>query len=160
MTSGLVNASFSLPEWQAVKMIFFAPCTDSLYIGSNLNLSTTATSTALHPQLPKKPLHKGQFFQRLTNKSGMVRKFDPYGALMIIYVRGEQHVMLFSPNKNCHITPPPPHNDHPSTTATFFGPQSGCFGEVWLYKILSSKWYVRKTDKIASDLFRNKNPKK
>ena len=26
MTSGLVNASFSLPEWQAVKMVFFAPC--------------------------------------------------------------------------------------------------------------------------------------
>ena len=26
MTSGLVNASFSLPEWLAVKMIFFAPC--------------------------------------------------------------------------------------------------------------------------------------
>ena len=26
MTSRLVNASFSLPEWQAVKMIFFAPC--------------------------------------------------------------------------------------------------------------------------------------
>ena len=26
MTCGLVNASFSLPEWQAVKMIFFAPC--------------------------------------------------------------------------------------------------------------------------------------
>ena len=26
MTSGQVNASFSLPEWQAVKMIFFAPC--------------------------------------------------------------------------------------------------------------------------------------
>ena len=26
MKSGLVNASFSLPEWQAVKMIFFAPC--------------------------------------------------------------------------------------------------------------------------------------
>ena len=25
-TSGLVNASLSLPEWQAVKMIFFAPC--------------------------------------------------------------------------------------------------------------------------------------
>ena len=25
MTSRLVNASFSLPEWQAVKMIFFAP---------------------------------------------------------------------------------------------------------------------------------------
>ena len=26
MTSGLVNASLSLPEWQAVKMIFYAPC--------------------------------------------------------------------------------------------------------------------------------------
>ena len=26
MTSGLVNVSFSLPEWQAVKMISFAPC--------------------------------------------------------------------------------------------------------------------------------------
>ena len=26
MTSALVNASFSLPEWQAVKMIFFATC--------------------------------------------------------------------------------------------------------------------------------------
>ena len=25
MTSSLVNANFSLPEWQAVKMIFFAP---------------------------------------------------------------------------------------------------------------------------------------
>ena len=26
MTPGLVNASFSMPEWQAVKMIFFASC--------------------------------------------------------------------------------------------------------------------------------------
>ena len=26
MTFGLENASFSLPEWQAVKMTFFAPC--------------------------------------------------------------------------------------------------------------------------------------
>ena len=26
MTSGLVNANFSLPKWQAVKMILFAPC--------------------------------------------------------------------------------------------------------------------------------------
>ena len=25
MTSGVVDASFSLPEWQAVQMIFFAP---------------------------------------------------------------------------------------------------------------------------------------
>ena len=26
MMFGLVNASFSLPDWQAVKMTFFAPC--------------------------------------------------------------------------------------------------------------------------------------
>ena len=26
MTFGLVNVSFSLPEWQAVKVTFFAPC--------------------------------------------------------------------------------------------------------------------------------------
>ena len=26
MTSGLVNARLSLPKWQAVKMIFYAPC--------------------------------------------------------------------------------------------------------------------------------------
>ena len=26
ITSGQVNASFTLPEWRAVKMIFFAPC--------------------------------------------------------------------------------------------------------------------------------------
>ena len=31
MTSGLVNASFSLPEWQAVKMIFFAPCVENVF---------------------------------------------------------------------------------------------------------------------------------
>ena len=33
MTSGLVDASFSLPEWQAVKMIFFAPCSPFRNIG-------------------------------------------------------------------------------------------------------------------------------
>ena len=32
MMSGLVNASFSLPEWQAVKMIFFAPCLRVIFI--------------------------------------------------------------------------------------------------------------------------------
>ena len=26
MMFGLVNASYNLPEWQAVKMTFFAPC--------------------------------------------------------------------------------------------------------------------------------------
>ena len=31
MTSGLVNASFSSPEWQAVKIIFFAPCNGNFF---------------------------------------------------------------------------------------------------------------------------------
>ena len=26
MTCGLVNSSYSLPKWQAVKLTFFAPC--------------------------------------------------------------------------------------------------------------------------------------
>ena len=26
MTCGLVDANYSLPEWQAVKLTFFAPC--------------------------------------------------------------------------------------------------------------------------------------
>ena len=38
MTFGLVNASFSLPEWQAVKMLFFAPWTDIVSgINSEIN---------------------------------------------------------------------------------------------------------------------------
>ena len=32
MTSGLGNASFSLPKRQAVKMIFFAPCVRVTFI--------------------------------------------------------------------------------------------------------------------------------
>ena len=31
MMFGLVNVSFSLPEWQAVKMTFFAPYVFSIY---------------------------------------------------------------------------------------------------------------------------------
>ena len=31
MTSALVNASLSLPEWQAIKMIFFATCQRFLF---------------------------------------------------------------------------------------------------------------------------------
>ena len=32
MMSGLVSASFSLPEWQTVKMIFFAPWASCIFI--------------------------------------------------------------------------------------------------------------------------------
>ena len=38
MTSGLVNVSFSLPEWQAVKMTFFAPWVLPLSHNNNLTL--------------------------------------------------------------------------------------------------------------------------
>ena len=37
MMFGLVNASFSLPKWQAVKMIFFAPWTSQYRILSSSN---------------------------------------------------------------------------------------------------------------------------
>ena len=49
MMFGLVNVSFSLPEWQAVKVTFFASwqwplfLADSPYIDSCLNLYTAAT---------------------------------------------------------------------------------------------------------------------
>jgi len=32
MTFGLVHASYSLPEWQAVKLAFFAPCSLPLHV--------------------------------------------------------------------------------------------------------------------------------
>ena len=41
MTSGLVNASFSLPEWQAVKMIFFAPWLQLTLYDTNTSLRNT-----------------------------------------------------------------------------------------------------------------------
>ena len=34
MTCGLVRASYSLPEWQAVKLTFFAPC--CLHLGAGV----------------------------------------------------------------------------------------------------------------------------
>ena len=40
MTPGLVNDSFSLPERQAVKMIFFAPCILSKFLGCQDFVST------------------------------------------------------------------------------------------------------------------------
>ena len=42
MTFGLVNASFSLPEWQAVEMTFFARC---VYNGYLLPTSTDELSS-------------------------------------------------------------------------------------------------------------------
>ena len=36
--------------------------------------------------------------------------------------------------------PTPPHNSNTLTTVTFFCPQGGCCGCVWLYNILARKW--------------------
>ena len=38
MTCGLVHTSYSLPEWQAVKLTFFAPCSASLHYNRSLTL--------------------------------------------------------------------------------------------------------------------------
>ena len=40
MMFGLVNVSFSLPEWQAEKMTFFAPCTNNNTIQNKQSLFT------------------------------------------------------------------------------------------------------------------------
>ena len=48
MTCGLVHTSYSLPEWQAVKMTFFAPCSASLHYNRSLTLwSAFFTSASL-----------------------------------------------------------------------------------------------------------------
>ena len=39
MTFGLVYSSFSLPEWQALKVTFFAPCFNTLQDSDNTNQS-------------------------------------------------------------------------------------------------------------------------
>ena len=38
MMFGLVNVSFSLPKWQAVIMIFFAPCCVCCFVGNPMSL--------------------------------------------------------------------------------------------------------------------------
>ena len=35
MTCGLIHASYSLPEWQAVKLTFFAPCSSAICFGTS-----------------------------------------------------------------------------------------------------------------------------
>ena len=51
MTSGLVNASFSLPEWQAVKMIFFAPCIGLKILRlTNFNIILPACANKIFPK--------------------------------------------------------------------------------------------------------------
>ena len=47
MTSGLVNVSFSLPEWQAVNMIFFATCSSFYFLESPGSSPHTLSSTLL-----------------------------------------------------------------------------------------------------------------
>ena len=53
MTFGLVHANYSLPEWQAVKLTFFAPCLCHLNISQGKKgLIMSQENTLYHP-LPK-----------------------------------------------------------------------------------------------------------
>ena len=56
MTFGLVNASFSLPEWQAVKMTFLAPweikCKPRINLNHNI-IHVTLLKLLLHIQYPQ-----------------------------------------------------------------------------------------------------------
>ena len=42
MMFGLVNVSFSLLEWQAVKMTFFAPCNDNIIVHDQQSTNLTS----------------------------------------------------------------------------------------------------------------------
>ena len=57
MTSGLVNAGFSLPEWQAVKMIFFAPGCCHLQDQSAKKVSFTACDLSKHALALTEKMH-------------------------------------------------------------------------------------------------------
>ena len=51
MMFGLVNVSFSLPKWQAVKMTFFAPCQQYQTDGCRQNLDWTRLDQLCNPSL-------------------------------------------------------------------------------------------------------------
>ena len=51
MTFGLVYASFSFPEWQALKMTFFAPCVPWCRT-KKLSLLIKTTTTTIRAWLP------------------------------------------------------------------------------------------------------------
>ena len=56
MTFGLINASFSLPKWQAVKMTFFAPWEIKFKPRINLNhniIHVTLLKLLLHIEYPQ-----------------------------------------------------------------------------------------------------------
>ena len=44
MTCGLVHAIYSLPEWQAVKLTFFAPC--KIFVQGDYNQLTCTCATS------------------------------------------------------------------------------------------------------------------
>ena len=52
MTSELVNASFSLPEWEAVKMFFLHPgnCWQTPNLSQTLGLKKTASQLTMSSQ--------------------------------------------------------------------------------------------------------------
>ena len=54
MTFGLENASFTLPEWQAVKMTFFAPWIGDQCVPSNNSISHCRTHFSPSPLLVSK----------------------------------------------------------------------------------------------------------
>ena len=49
MTCGLVHAIYSLPEWQAVKLIFFAPCTYPMSRGLSIFLDSVEKEESKDP---------------------------------------------------------------------------------------------------------------
>ena len=65
MTSGLVNASFSFPKWQAVKMIFFAPCLVKILPERNFTNYALRKPCFYHPKLVATECFKSSHVNRL-----------------------------------------------------------------------------------------------
>ena len=60
MTSGLVSVSFSLLKWQAVKMIFFAPCLHHFFHSLSYIFFFNFRINALEEQLESQKLTTGK----------------------------------------------------------------------------------------------------
>ena len=94
MTSGLVNASFSLPEWQAGKMIVFAPCCE----WQNNSFISNKCKRRISPKVLYQTLHQQKwtlknFYTNKLSKIWISIHFD-----LFMFVHGT-HAFFCS----CHV---------------------------------------------------------
>ena len=66
MTSGLLNGSFSWPKWQAVKMIFFAPCYKTVINPLSTNIHIYFLTKFIEIEFDKRLKHAFSFGDHFT----------------------------------------------------------------------------------------------